>query len=364
MNSKEWMNRELPVVLVILVVILIAAVIRSFSLPSLGKDVRVGVVLIGPRMDRGWNEAHYIGLAKACRGQKCALSVRENVEEFAVANAVDELINEGASVIYLTSVDYGKHVDDIAAKYPNVMFYSVSGEGAARNIVPYFVRMYQARYLSGIVAGAASRTGVLGYVAAIPNAQTNRGINAYAMGMRRANPKAKLLVHFIGSWSDEEKERESVDSLARAGADVFTCHTDMSYAVREADQRGFFTVGYSAVHEGHSDHFLTAALYDWDILYEKVLGDYMSGRASRSSADWLDISRGGVKLYQLSPLVSEETAALIEQEKERITMNQDVFSGLIYDHRGRIRCEEGERISDQELFNGMEWFVEGVEIYE
>ena len=326
----------------------------------------VGMVLLGSKSDQGWNESHFVGLDHACREHGCALKVHEHVpeEEAALAGTVDELAGEGVNVICLTSLGYGKYVDRIAERYPNIVFYSVSGQGTARNCTPYFARMYQVRYLSGIVAGAASRTGIVGYVTALPDAQTNRGINAFALGMRVANPKARLLVCFTGSWRNEIRERKCVSLLASEGADVLTYHEDKPYVVQEAEEQGLFSIGYNDVREEYSERFLTAALYDWNVVYKKILDDYLSGRRNVSSDYWIGLSMGGVRLYPLSPLVSAETAALVEREKERIMTSRDVYSGLIYDNTGNIRCEEGERISDSELFNGMDWFVEGVEIYE
>lgn len=119
---------------------------------------------------------------------------------------------------------------------------------------------------------------MLGYVAAMPNSQTNRGINAYAMGILAANPEAQLIVRFTGSWDDEAEERKSVALLQEAGADVITYHTDRPYAIDEAEARGLMSVGYNAVDKEYSERFLTAVLYDWHRIYEKVLEDYFSGR--------------------------------------------------------------------------------------
>ena len=118
------------------------------------------------------------------------------------------------------------------------------------------------------------------------------------------------------------------------------------------------------MYEQYSERFLTAALYDWTMVYRRVLGDYLSGRTNTSRNYWLDIAEGGVKLYPMSPLVQPWTIALVKREEKRIMTNWDVFSGVIRDNKGNLRCREGERISDHELFTGMDWFVEGVEIYE
>ena len=364
--NKKWAVLNLPLLMVGLICIALVVVIRSFQLPETERRIVVGCVLVGARDDKGWNESHSTGLSNACRSYDCDFMVREYVaeSETAVYDAVKELVDDGANVIFLTSFGYGEYMDEIAQKYPRIAFFGISGEGAAKNSTTYFARLYQARYIAGIIAGAESKTGILGYVTSTPNPQSNRGINAYAMGMRVANPKARLIVRFTGSWENEEAERESVILLLEKGADVITYHETRPYAIQEAEKLGLMTVGYDAVYEKYSDRFLTAAIYNWKVLYEKVLGDYMSGRTNFSISYWLGFEEGAVDLYPLSPLVSAKTASLASVEKERIVKERNVFSGVIYDNQGTLRCDQDERISDHELFTGMNWFIEGVEIYE
>ena len=366
MKGKEWAERNLPLLLVFLIVVVLVVVIRSFQLPEPNRQTTVGCVLVGAKEDHGWNEAHYNSLVDACRAHGCVLKIRDRVVENydGVSEAVAGLVKEGANVVFLTSFGYGAYIDEIARANPRVAFFSISGEGTAKNATTYFARLYHVRYLSGIIAGATSKTGVLGFVAAMPNAQTNRGINAYAMGMRVANPNARLIVRFTGSWDNEAAERESVALLQQKGADVITYHTDKPHVIEEAEKLGLMSVGYEAVHGEYSQRFLTAAMYDWDIIYERVLEDYLSGRTNFSNGYWLGLEEGAVSLSPPSPLVSEQTAFLVSMEKQRITNDRSVFSGVIYDNQGTLRCDTGERINDHELFTGMDWFAEGVEIYE
>ena len=366
MKIKEWSVHNLPLLLVGIICVVLVVVIRSFQLPRTERRIVVGCVLVGVQDDKGWNESHSKGLLDACHTYDCGFRARECVaeSEAAVSAAVKELVNDGANVIFLTSFGYGEYMDDIARKYPRIAFFGISGEGAAKNSTTYFARLYQARYIAGIIAGTESKSGILGYVTSTPNPQVNRSINAYAMGMRVANPKARLIVRFTGSWENEAAERESVVLLADNGADVITYHEDRPYAVQEAERLGLMSVGYDAVYEKYSDKFLTAAMYNWKILYRKVLGDYVSGRSNFSKSYWLGFEEETVALYPLSPRVSEKTASLVSAEIQRIMNDRSVFSGVIYDNHGVLRCDKGERISDYELFTGMNWFIEGVEIYE
>ena len=124
------------------------------------------------------------------------------------------------------------------------------------------------------------------------------------------------------------------------------------------------SIGCNAVAEQYSDRFLTAVVYDWQVVYEKVLGDYLSGRVNFNSSYWMGFKEGAVKLHPLSPVVSDEAAQVEAEKEQQLMLGQSVFSGVIYDNQGRLRCGEGERISDAELFSGMDWYVKGVRIYE
>ncbi len=366
MKNKEHLIKAAFLLVSVLLVGAILLLIYNFRPGQKEKSISVGAVLIGAKDDHGWNESHYNGLQTACDALSCTLQVRENVPEEmeALKETVAELKELECSCIFLTSYGYGLYADEIAGLYPEVAFYCISGEAAADNCMSYFARMYQARYLAGIAAGAATESGLLGYVTAIPIPETIRSINAYCMGARKANPEAKVLVIYTGGWDDKEEEEGAVKKLAGAGADVITFHEDRPYAIDLADKMGLFTTGYDYVSGDYSEKFLTASVFDWDMLYKKVLGDYLSGRADFSNDYWLGLSDGAVSLYPYSPLVTEETKKLIKKEEERIRTSRDVFSGEIYDNNGILHCQEDERISDDELFNSIDWYVEGVDIYE
>ncbi len=347
------------------VLVVCGIVIGIYSFRPVGEDnsILVGAVFVGAADDLGWNQSHYEGIEKACEEHSCRLYSRMNVpeEEAALKQTVSELAGRGCSCIFLTSYGYGEYLDDIAGTYPKIAFYSISGNSKASNSMTYFARMYQARYLSGIVAGAATKTNVLGYVTAMPVPETIRCINAYAMGARRANPSARVLVKYTGSWDNREEEEKAVKELAAAGADVLTYHEDRPYAMDLADSMGLYTTGYGDVYKEYSERLLTSALTNWDALYANALSDYLRGRANFSKDYWMGLSDGAVSLYPCSELVEEDTKALVETEKQRIQTSRDVFSGEIRDNTGKLRCGMDERISDTELFEHMDWYVEGVE---
>lgn len=366
MKNKEFFVRIAFLIAALLVVTTIVVMINTFRPEKENEVISVGAVIIGSQDDKGWNESHYEGIRKACEENSCIMHSRLHVpeEEAPLKAAVSKLVAEDCSCIFLTSFGYGEYLDSIAKEYPNVAFYCISGEGESINCTTYFARMYQVRYLSGIVAGSATENNILGYVTAMPIPETIRSINAYALGAQKANPSAKVVVVYTGSWDDRNAEEHAVRSLKEAGADVITYHEDKTYAIDFADELGLMTTGYDYVSREYSDRFLTAAVVNWDMLYARVLRDYLSGRANFSKGYWLGLDEGAVSLYPYSDIVTEETKKLVASEEERIKTSLDVFSGEIRDTEGIVRCLGNERISDDELFNHFDWYVEGVEIYE
>ena len=129
MKGNEWAKRNLPLLLVGLISVALVIAIQRFQLPIEQRQVKVGCLLIGSKKDGGWNEGHYSGLLKACTVHDCSLTVKEHVEEMdenVVSDAVRELVDEGANVIFLTSFGYGLQLDKIAQQYPRVAFFSIS----------------------------------------------------------------------------------------------------------------------------------------------------------------------------------------------------------------------------------------------
>ena len=89
----------------------------------------------------------------------------------------------------------------------------------------------------------------------------------------------------------------------------------------------------------------------------------MQGQPNAAERRWFSIDSGVVSLSEFSPQVSTEARQAAETAKNRLLSGSDVFSGQIYDNCGVLKCSEGEVLSDDTLLKKMDWFVEGVEIY-
>lgn len=351
---------------IILIVLAIILLIVFFGKEK-EKRITVGIVLTGSINEHGWNGHHYQGLKKACQELNANLLVKENITELTgeCRKAVEELIDEGAELIILGSLNYHSEVTDLIENNPSISFYCCSSSEYADNVSTYFVRIYQARYLAGIVAGMQTENGKIGYVAAMPNSEVNRGINAFTLGVRRANPNAEVDVIWTGSWNDEESERKAARSLINdIGVDLITYHQNQDFVIDEAEKAGIYSIGYHEYMPGYSERYLTAVEESWDNVYSEILKEYMQGKGNSSRLIWLGIEKEAVKLSPYTSLVSDESKALVNTAMERIQNGWVVFSDLIETNDGEIKCHDGEVISDDILFGKMDWFVKGVVVYD
>ncbi|MCL6614678.1 MAG: BMP family ABC transporter substrate-binding protein, partial [Firmicutes bacterium] len=161
------------------------------------KKVKVGFLYVGSVDDAGYNQAAYQGQLAVAKLPNVETLKAENVPENAEAERVmEQMIQQGATIIFPTS--YG-HLDPalkVAAKYPNVTFLHEGGLKTAPNLGTFFGTIWQGQYLSGIAAGRMTKTNKLGFVAAFPIPQTLLNINAFELGAKSVNPNATTTVIF------------------------------------------------------------------------------------------------------------------------------------------------------------------------
>ncbi|MBR6013995.1 MAG: BMP family ABC transporter substrate-binding protein [Selenomonadaceae bacterium] len=328
---------------------------------------KIGFIILGDITKPGWNESHYRGIKAACENFGIELMVRDNVKENSgqCPVAIRELAENGAKMIFLASYSYSLEARDIVEEYPKIAFATNSAEIHSRNMTAYFVRMYQARYLSGALAGMKTKSNVIGYVAAMPNSEVIRGIDAFALGVQRVNPDAKVVVMWTGKWQDEETEAAHAERLIKeAGADVLTYHQDEDSTARTADKFGVDFIAYNEVLKGYSEHYLASVVCNWESYYVDIIQRYLKGEINSVKNHWLGIDRGAVGLSNYSSAVTPDMITKLDYLKQELTNHYQIFSGPLYNIDGEIFCEEGDAISDDKLLEDMNQLVRGVEILE
>ena len=188
-----------------------AATALASTLPgraAFAADTVIGFVYVGSRDDYGYNQAHAAGAAALKKMAGIKVVEEEKVPETdAVEKTMESMINlDGATLLFPTSYGYySPHTLKLARKYPKVRFEHAGGlwtDKDPKNVGSYFGYIDEAQHVAGIVAGATTKTGKLGFVAAKPIPQLLRNVNSFILGARLANPKATLAGHLHGRLVD------------------------------------------------------------------------------------------------------------------------------------------------------------------
>ncbi|KPU43635.1 purine-binding protein precursor [Oxobacter pfennigii] len=322
----------------------------------------VGFIYIGPVNDGGWTEAHNNGRLEmeTALGDKVKTLIMENVPESAdVEKAMRDMIDQGAKVIFATSFGYQDYVAKVAKEFPDVTFLHCSGSIDLPNVGTYFGKMYEARYLSGIVAGMKTETNKIGYVAAMPIPEVIRMINAFTLGVQSVNKDATVEVTWTNTWYDPAKEKEAAKALLDKGCDVLAQHQDSTATQIAASEAGKFSIGYDLDHPEKVSGYMTAPIWHWGSYYIKTINEVLGGTWKPGSY-WGPMSDGIVELAPLTSYAPEGAQAKIDEAKKAINDSSlKIFKGPLKDNTGIERVKEGQVMTDDEVWS-MDWFVEGV----
>src|SRR5206468_2347513 len=224
----------------------------------------------------------------------------------------------------------------------------------------YYGAGEDAIYLSGIAAGAASKSGVVGYVVPFAIPEVIRHTNAFTLGVQKAHPGAKVRIVWTNSWFDPAKEKKAAESLKAAGADVLGQNVDSPSTGQFAESAGIPWVGYdSDAHTFAKNQWLTAAVYNWGPYYLRRVQAAMNG-TWKSGNYYGSIKDGFTKLAPFGPGVSAGTKAAIAKKLQALKSGTFYeFAGPLYDQSGKLRVAKGKRLTVNDLY-AMNWLVKGV----
>lgn len=324
------------------------------------KEMKVGFVYVSPIGDAGYSYAHDVGRQAVDAMEGVTTSYVESVPEGPDAERVMlNMARKGFDVIFATSYGYMDPMLKVAKQFPNVAFLHCSGFKMAENMGNYFGRMYEARYLSGMVAGAMTKSKVLGYVAAFPIPEVIRGINAFTLGAQSVNPDVTVRVVWTKTWYDPATEKEAAKSLLDVGADVIAQHQDSPGPQEAAEERGVYSIGYNSDMSPFAPKaHLTSPVWNWGPYYVKVVDEVRKG-TWKAEAAWPGLADGIVALAPFGPMVPQDVQDKVAAAKAAIIGGNKVFTGPVKDQKGNVKLADGVAATDEELL-GMTWFVEGV----
>lgn len=323
----------------------------------------IGFIYVSPIGDAGWTYQHDLGrkeMEKNLDG-KVTTSYVENVSEGADAERViREMAKRGDKAIFATSFGYMNYMLKVSKQFPKTAFMHATGYKMGKNMGLYNARFYEARYVTGVIAGEMTKTNKLGYVAAFPIPEVLQGINAFIRGARSVNPKAELSVIWVNSWYDPGKEREAAMTLISQGADMITHHTDSTAVVQAAEEKGVHAFGYHSDMSKYGPHAqLAAATHHWGDYYTRIVKEVEAGTWKPTNV-WGGYKEGMVSLSPLSPQIPADVVKVVKSLEADLRAGKfHPFAGPVVDQSGKTIVPAGKTMSDAEL-SKMNFYVQGI----
>ncbi|MBR2604603.1 MAG: BMP family ABC transporter substrate-binding protein [Clostridia bacterium] len=304
-----------------------------------------------------WTRGHAEGAAYL----RAAFPDQVNVREYRHADTAEETLAlldqaalEGADLIFTTTPLLLSATLKAAVKYPKVRFLNCSAGTSLSSVRSYYCRIYEGKFITGLIAGAMAKNDLIGYVASYPILGVPASINAFTLGARMTNPRAKVLLE----WSC--LEGNAVEKLIARGAKVIS---NRDVPVPNAYGMGEF--GTWLIDEAGQFSPLASPCWMWGKLYENLVRTVLSGSYDQKKAPeainyWWGMDSGVIDV-QMTELVPEGTRTLAA------SLMNDIRSGALLPFQramvsqdGIMRNDGSRDLTTRELLM-MDYLMDGVE---
>ena len=300
-------------------------------------DIKVGCIMIGDE-NEGYTEAHL----KAVEEMKKNLGlsddqvvIKTNIkEDEGCYDAAVDLAEQGCNIVIANSFGHESYILQAAADYPDVQFchatgYQAAGSGLS-NMHNYFTNIYEARYVSGVVAGLKLNEMIedgtvkedackMGYVGAFPYAEVISGYTAFYLGAKSVCPSVTMEVKYTNSWASFDLEKECADALISDGCVLISQHADTTGAPTACEAAGVPCVGYNIDMTSVAPNTaLTSASMDWGVYYTYAVQCMLDGTAI--DTDWCKgFAEGADKITALNDkTVAEGTEEKVKEVEDAL----------------------------------------------
>ena len=303
-----------------LIALILAAVLCMAACVAMAADLKVGVILVGDETE-GYTLAHMNGIKAAAANLGLADSQiiwkYKTPEDQTCYDAALDCIGQGCNLIISNSYGHQTYMVLAAEEYPDVTFVAMTGDFAALtgldNFKNAFTKVYEARYVSGVVAGMKLaellETGALspekqpnsfdadgnvkiGYVGAFDYAEVVSGYTAFFLGLRSIVPNVAMEVNYTNSWFDIDKEAAAAEALIAKGCVIIGQHADSTGAPAATQKlldagNVCYSVGYNVdMLPTAPTAALTSPTNEWSVFYTELFTKMQNGE--EIAADWAE----------------------------------------------------------------------------
>ena len=301
------------------------------------EDLKVGVIYIGDE-NEGYTAAHMKGIDEM--EEKLGLDDSQIIEKTLIGedegcyDAAADLADQGCQIIFANSFGHETYILEAAGEYPEVQFCHATGTQAASsglsNMHNYFTNIYEARYVSGVVAGLKLNEMIedgtvkedackMGYVGAFPYAEVISGYTAFYLGAKSVCPSVTMEVKYTNSWASFDLEKECAEQLIADGCVLISQHADTTGAPTACEAKKVPCVGYNIdMIPTAPDAALTSATINWGPYYTYAVQSVIDGTAIET--DWAKgVKDGADAITELNDkTVAEGTKEAVEEAQKGI----------------------------------------------
>ena len=318
------------------------------GLSLIKKKLRCAFLFQKNRSDSAWTAAHDKGRAylEQTLGDSVKTLCWYDVEPEKADTALEEAVEAGAELVFTTSVSFLDAALRVAVKYPKVRFMNCSIGQPYVNVKAYYFRVYEAKFITGAIAGALSRTGRIGYVGSYPILGVPASINAFALGAALTNPEARIDLRWHclpGDYMSEFRQQG------------ITLVSDRDYTAEQP----WGAQGLARLREDGSLKLLASPSWLWGEFYVRIVRELLqdprriplAGDSDKAINYWWGMNSGVVDL-ELSGDLPEGMRALAQ------ILQNGIRAGAVQPFRRLIRTQDGRVINDGSRDLSMEEILE------
>ena len=328
-------------------------------------DIKIGVIYIGDE-NEGYTYSHMKGIDDMMA--ELGLSDSQVIEKTNIPegeecyDAAVDLAEQGCKMIFATSFGHEDYLLQAAAEYPDIQFFHATGYQAAssglENFHNYFTKIYEARYVSGVVAGMKLKEMIdsgkitadkakVGYVGAFPYAEVISGFTSFFLGVRSICESATMEVQYTNSWADMSMENEVATKLIQDGCVLISQHADTTGGPTACESLGVPCVGYNVDMTSVAPTCaLTSASNNWGAYYSIAVKSFLNGETI--PVDWAGGYKDGV--VYITPLNSKAIAAGTEEKVKEI--EQALADGSLHVFDVSTFTVDGKTLEDELVSDG------------
>ena len=287
-------------------------------------DIKVGVIYIGDE-NEGYTAAHMAGIdemmANLGLDESQVIEKTTVPEDESAYDAAVDLADRGCNIIFATSFGHETYVMQAAAEFPDIQFchatgYQAAGSGLS-NMHNYFDAIYEARYVSGVVAGMKLNEMIengditadqakIGYVGAYPYAEVISGFTSFYLGAKSVCESVTMEVQDTNSWADMAGEKEVATQLIADNCVLISQHADTTGAPTACEEAKVPCVGYNVdMTSVAPDAALTSPTNNWGVYYTYAVPCVLDG--TPIDTDWCKgFSEDAVRITPVNEAVAAE----------------------------------------------------------